>query len=116
MKIVPFWEVQFQEFQAETVQGVKGRVLIGKDDGAGNFCMRFFELSPGGFTPRHSHPWEHEIFIHKGQAEVLKDGGFIPVLPGTALFVPGGEEHQIRNPGDEPLQFVCLIPSGVPEL
>ncbi len=32
------------------------------------------------------------------------------------LFIPGNEEHQIRNVGESPLVFVFLIPAGVAEL
>jgi oxalate decarboxylase/phosphoglucose isomerase-like protein (cupin superfamily) len=38
------------------------------------------------------------------------------VAPGDAVFVPGGEEHQIRNAGTAPLTFLCLIPAGAPEI
>jgi quercetin dioxygenase-like cupin family protein len=98
------------------VKGVEGRVLIGRDDGAANFCMRLFSVTEGGYSPRHAHAWEHEIFIHSGKGEAYSNGQWIPVTPGTALFIPGNEEHQLRNTGREPLVFVCLIPSGVPEL
>ncbi|MDD4861934.1 MAG: cupin domain-containing protein, partial [Smithellaceae bacterium] len=66
--------------------------------------------------PKHAHAWEHEIFIHAGVGEAYGNGQWRPVKPGTVLFVPSGEEHQIRNPGRERLVFACLIPSGVPEL
>lgn len=95
---------------------VQGRVVIGKEDGAGSFCMRVFELEPGGHTPLHAHRWEHEIFIHRGSGVVLRNGEWVPVREGTAIFIPGGEEHQIKNIGNGLLIFVCLIPSGPSEL
>jgi quercetin dioxygenase-like cupin family protein len=42
-------------------------VVIGKQDGAQNFSMRVFEIAPGGHTPKHAHPWEHEMFIMRGK-------------------------------------------------
>ncbi len=63
----------FQEFEGDAVHGVTGRVVIGKDDGAANFCMRIFTLAPGGYTPRHSHDWEHEILIHEGHGQVMQE-------------------------------------------
>lgn len=116
MKVKNVLAIAPTRFDNEVARGVSGRVAIGKDDGAGNFCMRVFDLAPGGHTPRHSHDWEHEIFFHAGQGEVYHDGTWEKVEPGYAVFVPGGEEHQIRNAGDAPLTFVCLIPSGVQEL
>ena len=115
MKICHFTEVDPVVFP-EPAKGVKGRVLIGKTDGAENFCMRLFELPPGATTPRHSHAWEHEIFVHAGQGEVFKEETWTPVRPGTVVFIPGEEEHQFRCTGATPLFFVCLIPDGPPEL
>lgn len=116
MKITPASAIEPRVFDTAPAKGVTGRVLVGKGDGATNFCMRLFELAPDGHSPRHSHPWEHEIFFHAGQGEVFGDGRWTPVSAGYTAFVPGDSEHQIRNTGDTPLVFVCVIPSGPPEL
>ena len=116
VKILHYQDNEFTIFDSGPARGVKGSVLIGKRDGAPNFCMRFFQVSPGGFTVRHTHDWEHEIFIHEGEGAVLRNGELVPVKAGTAIFIPGGEEHQIQNTGNGPLLFVCLIPAGPPEL
>ena len=117
MKIMHYSQAAPKRFEdSEMVTGVTGRVVIGKTDGANNFCMRFFELTEGGFSPRHVHEWEHEILIHSGQGEVLREGAWVPVTTGFTIFIPANEEHQIRNIGDTPLVFACMIPSGAPEL
>ncbi len=116
MKILKYTDAPSHEFNNELAQGVKGRVVIGKDDDAHNFCMRVFTLEPGGFTPRHSHNWEHEVFIHSGTGKVYKDGEWQTVTSGTAVFIPGNEEHQFMNGGAEDFTFICLIPSGVDEI
>lgn len=103
-------------FDSDAARGVTGRVLIGKEDGADNFCMRIFELARGGYSPRHSHEWEHEIFIHSGKGEVFRNGEWVSIESGCAIFIPGNEEHQLKNTGDHPFVFVCLIPSGAPEM
>ncbi|GBC60218.1 cupin [Desulfonema ishimotonii] len=116
MKIIHYSEIAPRSYNGDAVKGVSGRVAIGSADGAANFCMRVFELAPDGFTPRHSHEWEHEVFFHAGRGDVWQDGKWIPVEAGCTVFIPGNEEHQIRNAGDDKLVFVCLIPAGVPEL
>ncbi len=116
MKIVHYSKAEPRQFESEAVKGVTGRVVIGKADGAPSFCMRVFEIAPGGFTPLHAHDWEHEIFFHSGKGEVFCKGEWIPVSPGYTAFIPGNEEHRIRSTGEEKLVFACLIPSGVPEL
>ncbi|MFO7972817.1 MAG: hypothetical protein R6U40_13865 [Desulfobacterales bacterium] len=45
MKIIHYSEAEPKRFDADTVKGVTGRLVIGKSDGVNNFCMRFFELS-----------------------------------------------------------------------
>lgn len=116
MKISHYKKIEPTVFDNDVARGVKGRVLIGKNDGAANFCMRLFELAPGGHTPKHSHAWEHEIFVHSGNGAVFQNGTWVPLEAGCTVFIPGNEEHQIRNTGDRLFQFVCLIPSGPPEL
>jgi len=116
MKIIHYSEAQSKKIDNDTAKGITGRVAIGKDDGANNFCMRVFELSENGYTPRHIHDWEHEIFIHSGKGDVWQNGKWVPVKTGYTIFIPGNIEHQIRNTEKETLIFACLIPSGVPEL
>ncbi|MBU2510306.1 cupin domain-containing protein [bacterium] len=116
MKVLNYREQESKQFEGDFVKGVTGRVLIGKNDGADHFCMRVFEVEEGGFSPKHSHDWEHEIFFHAGKGEVFISGEFTPVSAGSVAFIPGNLEHQIRNTGNETLVFVCLIPSGAPEI
>lgn len=116
MKILNSSDAPSKTFDSEIAKGVTGRILIGKNDNAHNFCMRLFTLAPGGFTPRHSHAWEHEIFVHSGKGQVYREGEWKNVESGTAVFIPGGEEHQLMNGGGEDFTFICLIPSGVDEL
>ncbi len=117
MKIADYQSIDSKRMDdGKIVKGVTGRVAIGKDDGAENFCMRIFELDKDGFTPRHTHDWEHEIFVHAGEGEFFSNGEWIPAKAGFTVFIPGGEEHQIRNVGENKFVFVCLIPKGVQEL
>ena len=104
-----------KEFKAPA-KGVSGRVLLGKADGAVNYCMRMIEIAPGGQVPLHSHPWEHEQFVHQGRGNLLCAGESVDFGPGDAIFVPGGAEHQIINLGQEPLLLVCLVPPSAPEI
>jgi len=116
MKIKKYTDINATQFESDKVKGVAGRVVIGKKDGADNFCMRIFEISPGGYTPKHAHDWEHEIFIHSGEGEVYSNGRWNPAMPGNVVFMPANEEHQIKNTGNKVFVFVCLVPSKAPEL
>ncbi len=116
MKTMSYQQIQPTRFDGELVKGVEGRILIGKADGAANFCMRLFRVAAGGYTPRHQHAWEHEVFVHSGSGAVLQEGRWVSIQAGHSVYVPPHEEHQFKNTGDEPLMFVCVIPSQVPEL
>lgn len=100
----------------EMAKDVEKRILIGKSNyGAPNFVMRLFTVKPGGYSPRHSHRWEHEIFIVKGKAEVYDGEKYNSVEAGSFIYVPGGIEHQLKNAGDEELEFICVIPTSADE-
>jgi quercetin dioxygenase-like cupin family protein len=116
MKILPYTEMNATYIENDKAKGVAARVVIGKNDGATNFFMRVFEISAGGYTPRHSHDWEHEMFVHSGAGEIYCNGRWNPVIAGSIAFIPGNEEHQVRNPGTGLLVLACLVPSKAPEL
>jgi quercetin dioxygenase-like cupin family protein len=116
MKLINYKNIEPTRYDSEDIKGVAARVLIGKKDGAKNFCMRVFEFTPGGHTRRHTHEWEHEMFIHSGYGEIYHNGKWNPVEAGKAVFMPGNEEHQIRNNGKEQLIVICLVPPKAPEL
>jgi len=103
-------EVQEEEITEEGAKGVWKRVLLGPEEGVSNFVMRHFTVSPGGMTPLHSHPWEHEIYILEGKGEVFCGGERREVEEGAAVFIPPDVLHQIRNRGESSLQLLCLIP------
>ena len=62
-----------------------------------NFCMRVFEIAPGGHTPKHAHDWEHEMVVHAGAGEVYGNGQWQPMNAGKVLFIPANEEHQMQQ-------------------
>ena len=116
MKLIPYTQVKATHFDNEAAKGVAARVVIGKSDGAENFCMRVFEIAPGGHTPKHAHAWEHEMFIHAGEGQVYLSGQWRSLAAGNVVFIPGQEEHQMKNTGQELLLVVCLVPGTAPEL
>lgn len=101
------------EMKAVTMPGAEGctvRWLIGQDDGAPNFALRQFEVEPGGHTPKHSHPYEHEVFVLSGSGVVLEGNTEHSLSAGDAVFVRPDEIHQFRNTGNSPMKFLCIVP------
>jgi mannose-6-phosphate isomerase-like protein (cupin superfamily) len=59
--------------------------------------------APNGYSPRHVHrpsttttiSPEHFYLIEKGTGEVKHDTGTLPVGPGSLVWIPAGEWHQL---------------------
>ena len=96
-----------------TMDGAKDvtmKLMVGRADGAPNFSMRHFTVAAGGHTPRHSHDYEHEIYVVGGQGRVEQGGEFQDVRPGDVIFVQPNATHQLVNTGDDDFKFLCLVP------
>ena len=103
-------EVRPAPLPIEGAQGTTFRVLIGPEQGAPHFAMRHFTVDPGGHTPLHQHPYEHEIVVQAGKGLVRCGDTYRGIRAGDAIFLPPGKLHQIRNTGTDPLEFICLVP------
>lgn len=102
-------EVEKTPAQVPGVQGVTMAVMVGREHGAPNFALRQFAVEPGGHSPRHSHDYEHQVFIVEGGGTVLLNGADNPLRAGDVVYVPADHEHQFRaGPGG--LRFLCLVP------
>ena len=101
---------QCESLDMEGVQGVSMRVMVGRDDGAPNFAMRHFVLAPGGFTPRHSHDYEHQVVVLSGNGEAFDAGEIRTIGAGDVILVEPDMEHQFMNNSDKPMEFLCLVP------
>lgn len=112
MKAFHYAEVSPIEVTEEGASDVTIRWVINAEAGAENFAMRVFEIAPGGYTPRHVHPWEHEVFILEGKGQVLGGEEWVDFGPGHVIFVPPNEEHQFQNTGTETVKLLCLVPAS----
>jgi quercetin dioxygenase-like cupin family protein len=72
--------------------------------------MRRFIVERGGETPLHTHEWEHEVYVLRGQG-IVTDGKLKRKLSAnTVVYIPPNEKHQFKNVGRSQLIFLCLIP------
>ena len=91
--------------------GVTIRSLINEEsDNAPVYALRMIEVAPGGHTPNHNHPYEHENFVVEGHGRMLIDDTYHPVKTGDVIFVPPGVQHTSENTSDIPFKFLCGIP------
>jgi quercetin dioxygenase-like cupin family protein len=110
MKVTSIERVPLQPVQMEGTRGARMRVMLGEADGAPGFTMRLFELEPEGFTPRHSHPHEHEIIVQSGSGTLWSREAEHPLEPGVVALVGPDEEHQLRA-GSKGMAFFCIVPN-----
>ena len=104
-------EMEGKPMAMEGVKDVSLRLLVGRGDGATTFAMRHFTIEVGGHTPRHSHNYEHEIYILEGAGRVEHEGEFHDIRAGDSLFIEPNRIHQFVNHGSAPLRFLCLVPT-----
>lgn len=112
MKVNAYQATPQQPVEMEGAHGCQVRWLLGERDGTPNFAMRQFEVAPGGYTPRHSHPYEHEVFVLEGEGEVCEGDQPHSLRAGDVVLVQPDEVHQFRNTGSAPLKFLCLVPNA----
>jgi len=91
-------------------KSVKIKWLISEKDGAPNFLMRHFTVEAGGFTPLHSHEWEHEVYVLEGTGKVRYEDHEEKIEPGDAIFIPPNRTHQFQADSEKPLKFLCMVP------
>ena len=90
--------------------GTKRAVLIGSDR-APNFAMRKFTMQPGGGMPKHTNTVEHEQYVLRGRARIGLGDEVVEVKEGDVLFIPAGLPHWYEAMGEEPFEFLCMVPN-----
>jgi quercetin dioxygenase-like cupin family protein len=105
-------QMKSQKITQEGTVGVSMQWLIDESHGGANFAMRRFVLEPGGNTPFHRHPWEHEVYVLKGRGLVVTDEGEREVGPDEAILIAPDENHQFCALPDGTLEFICMVPAG----
>ncbi|MGQ4833560.1 MAG: cupin domain-containing protein [Candidatus Asgardarchaeia archaeon] len=103
---VPAEEVKLEGTTKTTIQW-----LITKEKaGAENFAMRRFVIKPGGTIGKHSHDWEHEIYVLDGEGIVGAGDKEVKVTKDIFLYIPPNVPHWYRNEGASDFVFLCIIP------
>lgn len=93
----------------EEVHDVMKHVLVGPNDGAPTFIIRYFNVPPGEKTFYDQHPHEHGIVILNGKARVQINDDFYDLGPLDSVFISGMDIHQLTNIGEQSLGFICVI-------
>ena len=103
-------DIEGKPAEVDKAKGVRMKILMSEQDGAPTAVMRVFDVAPGGYTPFHTHDWEHEVYVLQGRGVVREGEKEHALEKGTFVLVEPGEEHQFINRGDDALRFICVVP------
>ena len=110
-KVFSWEDARTRMYQNDEVNQVSETWMIGKAEGAQNFAFRYYQVSPGGYSRKEQHPYDHGILVLQGSGEVLIDEGTYPISRGDIIYIPPDALHQLSNSGNDPLGFLCVIPA-----
>ncbi len=106
------WQgVRPQPYASDDVRGASVRWLIGPAEEAPNFALRYFEIQPGGWSSLDQHAHDHGVMVLRGRGTVRLGEEEFAIRCGDIVYIPSQEVHQFKTTGDEPLGFLCIVPS-----
>ena len=75
--------------------------------GSENLAVAWVEGEPGSEQAVHSHDGREQVYVIVQGRGAMRVGGEVEeVVAGTAVLVPPGTDHSIRNVGEEKLIYV----------
>jgi quercetin dioxygenase-like cupin family protein len=81
--------------------------------GATDMNVGLGRLLPGTIHIKHHHPYGSEFYLFtKGRCVMHIDGVDIDAVPGTAIYIPAGAIHGMRNDSEQPVELVYGLSKG----
>ena len=83
---------------------------------ADNLSIGMVILPPGESGDPHAHGTEQETwYVISGHGKLVIGTEEVDLLPDTIVVAPAGVEHQIMNPGTDPLKALFIFSPAGPE-
>lgn len=83
--------------------------LTGDHGESTKFSLRYFEISPQGFTSLEKHRHEHVIICIRGRGRIVIDNKNYQINYLDTIYLSPNAVHQLINPYDEPFGFFCIV-------
>lgn len=61
--------------------------------------------------PAHTNSVEHEQYVLRGTARIGIGEEILNVQAGDVIFIPAGTPHWYAATGEEPFEFLCIVPN-----
>lgn len=101
--------LQYKEEGSAPFRDVTRSVLF--EDPEVGYQWRYFEVGAGGHTTLERHEHVHSVMILRGRGTALIGTHLYPFGTYDLFRVPPMTWHQFRASADEPMGFLCLVPS-----
>lgn len=85
-------------------------LLTGDTAGTKKAALGYSVFTPGTSAPQKIHAEEELAYVLSGQGEITVGEESIAYGPGTAIYIPAGVPHGVRNGGDEDVVMVFVFP------
>ena len=80
-----------------------------------DISIEHFEKPPGHASPKHGHPSAQVLIVLGGQLSITTDADGEALLgEGDAVYLPGNEEHVVKNPLDVTCVGIDIFVPGRP--
>jgi quercetin dioxygenase-like cupin family protein len=109
----PIWSyptVLLSHYSTDASAGITKQVLVGINEGAADFIIRYFIIPPRGKSAFDQHRHQHGVVITHGTGKVLLGKNWHEIGVGDTVFIDTDEIHQLEATGGGPLGFICVIP------
>ena len=113
MKIISLDQVDKSKVEMDGASGAWKQVPLSKKDGAPVYAYRVFTLEPDGYTPYHTHDFEHMNYIIEGEGALIDENGSERQLKaGDFALVKPNEKHQYKNTSNSKIfRMICGVPN-----
>ncbi|NLX74576.1 MAG: cupin domain-containing protein [Synergistaceae bacterium] len=110
MKIAHEDNLEAVIFNSPDAKGASMKALISPKEGWEGYVMRVLELTEGGYSPKHSHPWPHINYMLDGNGTLFINGEEHEVKAGSYAYIPADTLHKFKNAGEGVFKFICIVP------
>jgi len=85
------------------------QTLIGNRGETSKFHLRYFEISPKGYSSFEMHRHEHVVIGIRGKGICIVGRKRFKIGFLDTLYIKPNEPHQLNNPFEEAFGFFCLV-------
>lgn len=89
-------------------------ITVIQDDTISFLVLR---MSGGAVVKSHVHKTHNEtVYAVKGTGQMLMDGKWVDIKPGSVIFNPMGKVHAAKQTGSEPLVVISIFTPAMKEM